>query len=243
MSSARTRRQDASSPSCRRLSREVRHRRLRDVSWRLVRRGRTDALMLGRLVEPASVAKPVVYDQFGTRNGLYVEQYVDYMLLQGRKMPGVIEALTGSLQLAKSNEKIWRCCAGSVCRMSKSETAVMGSALPASEAAMADTAAVVAPSSILSPEAALSLQTAFWRCSARPRPTPMPPRTEKSQPRRHWTNLFETMVPMFDRSVRSGACRVAEASELNDQILVGPISIMALANCQTMRSTLCLGAG
>ncbi len=62
----------------RRLSREERHRQLLDVSWRLIRDEGTDALTLGRLAEQADVAKPVVYDHFGTRTGLLAELYREF---------------------------------------------------------------------------------------------------------------------------------------------------------------------
>ncbi len=62
----------------RRLSREERHRQLLDVSWRLIREEGTDALTLGRLAEQADVAKPVVYDHFGTRTGLLAELYREF---------------------------------------------------------------------------------------------------------------------------------------------------------------------
>jgi len=75
MSSAETRKQVSHSPPRRRLPREDRHRQLLDVSWRLVREEGTDALTLGRLAEQAGVTKPVVYDHFGTRNGLLAALY------------------------------------------------------------------------------------------------------------------------------------------------------------------------
>ncbi|WP_437365848.1 TetR/AcrR family transcriptional regulator [Inquilinus limosus] len=70
------RRRDA--PKRLRLSREERLRQLLDVSWRLVREEGTDALTLPRLAEEAAVAKPVVYDHFGTRSGLLIALYKDF---------------------------------------------------------------------------------------------------------------------------------------------------------------------
>lgn len=117
----------------RRLSRDERLRQLLDVSWALIREEGTDALTLGRLAEAAGVTKPVVYDHFGTRNGLLaalyqdfdvrqtalIDQaiaaskptlkdkarviaasYVDCVLTQGREIPGVLAALSGSPELA-----------------------------------------------------------------------------------------------------------------------------------------------
>jgi Transcriptional regulator len=117
----------------RRLSRGERLRQLLDVSWTLVREEGTDALTLGRLAEAAGVTKPVVYDHFGTRNGLLAAlyqdfdarqtalmdaaiaagkptledkarviatSYVDCVLTQGREIPDVLAALSGSPELA-----------------------------------------------------------------------------------------------------------------------------------------------
>lgn len=75
---------DASTdPSTRkRLPREERFRQLIRVSWQLIREEGTDALTLGRLAEAAGVTKPVVYDHFGTRNGLLAALYEDYDVRQ-----------------------------------------------------------------------------------------------------------------------------------------------------------------
>jgi AcrR family transcriptional regulator len=116
-----------------RLQREERKRQLLDVSWKLIGDEGTDALTLGRLAEAAAVTKPVVYDHFGTRNGLLAalyrdfdirqtaiidaaiaaarpilkdkarviaSSYVDCVLAQGREIPGVLAALSGSPELA-----------------------------------------------------------------------------------------------------------------------------------------------
>ena len=124
----------ATQPGRVRLTRAARHRQLVDVAWRIVRELGTDALTLGRVAQMAGVTKPVVYDQFGTRNGLlaalYREfddrqaavidaavaascpalenkaelvaaSYIDCVLLQGREIPDVIAALSGSAELEK----------------------------------------------------------------------------------------------------------------------------------------------
>lgn len=78
MSSADNRHNSTTPRPRRRLSREERHRQLLDVSWRLIREEGTDALTLGRLAEQAGVAKPVVYDHFGTRPGLLAELYREF---------------------------------------------------------------------------------------------------------------------------------------------------------------------
>ncbi|WP_416064607.1 TetR/AcrR family transcriptional regulator [Rhizobium sp. ZK1] len=78
MSSVDNRHNSTTARPRRRLSREERHRQLLDVSWRLIREEGTDALTLGRLAELAGVAKPVVYDHFGTRPGLLAELYREF---------------------------------------------------------------------------------------------------------------------------------------------------------------------
>ncbi|MBB1592969.1 TetR family transcriptional regulator [Achromobacter sp. UMC46] len=42
----------------------------------------TDALTLGRHAEKAGISKPVVYDNFGMRNGLLAELYQGFNLRQ-----------------------------------------------------------------------------------------------------------------------------------------------------------------
>lgn len=78
MSSADKEHNDALPRPRRRLSRDERHRQLLDLSWQLIRKEGTDALTLGRLAEQAGVAKPVVYDHFGTRPGLLAELYREF---------------------------------------------------------------------------------------------------------------------------------------------------------------------
>lgn len=79
-------------PVRRRLPREERTRQLLDVSWKLVNDEGTDALTLGRLAEAAGVAKPVVYDHFGTRNGLLLALYRDFDVRQGALIDAAIAA-------------------------------------------------------------------------------------------------------------------------------------------------------
>lgn len=71
-----------------RLTREARLAQLLEVSWRLVSEEGTDALTLPRLAEVAGVAKPVVYDHFGTRNGLLIALYSDF----DRRQTEIIDA-------------------------------------------------------------------------------------------------------------------------------------------------------
>lgn len=68
--------------SRRRLTKEARTRQLLEVAWSLIGSEGTDALSLGRLAEAAGVTKPVVYDHFGSRNGLLVALYEDYDVRQ-----------------------------------------------------------------------------------------------------------------------------------------------------------------
>ncbi len=89
---------DTSKPTKRRrLLREDRLRQLLEVSWRIIREEGTDALTLGRLAERASVTKPVVYDHFGTRNGLLVALYEAYDAKQTAIMDAAIAASEPSL--------------------------------------------------------------------------------------------------------------------------------------------------
>lgn len=76
----------------RRLSKAARQRQLIDVSWALIRDEGTDALTLGRLAERAGVSKPVVYDHFGTRNGLLAALYQDFDLRQTAIIDAAIAA-------------------------------------------------------------------------------------------------------------------------------------------------------
>ena len=76
----------------RRLSREGRHRQLLDVAWAIVRDEGTDALTLGRLAQQAGVAKPVVYDHFGTRPGLLAALYREFDTRQTALMKIALQA-------------------------------------------------------------------------------------------------------------------------------------------------------
>lgn len=74
-----------------RLSRAERLRQLIDISWRIVREEGSDALTLPRLAQVAGVAKPVVYDHFGTRTGLLSALYRDYDLRQAAVLDAMLE--------------------------------------------------------------------------------------------------------------------------------------------------------
>lgn len=78
------------SPSRLRLSREERYQQLMATAWQLVREEGTEALTLGRLAERSGVTKPVVYDHFGTRAGLFAELYKDFDRRQTALMDAAI---------------------------------------------------------------------------------------------------------------------------------------------------------
>lgn len=82
----------------RRLSRDERLCQLLDVSWQLINTEGTDALTLGRLADAAGVTKPVVYDHFGTRNGLLAALYQDFDLRQTAVMDAAIAASNPTLK-------------------------------------------------------------------------------------------------------------------------------------------------
>lgn len=84
-------------PLRRRLPREARTRQLLEVSWALIGNEGTDALTLGRLAEIAGVTKPVVYDHFGTRNGLLAALYEDYDLRQTALFDAAVAAAKATL--------------------------------------------------------------------------------------------------------------------------------------------------
>ncbi|WP_142850417.1 TetR/AcrR family transcriptional regulator [Telmatospirillum sp. J64-1] len=82
----------------RRLPREERTRQLLDVAWKLIGDEGTDALTLGRLAEAAGITKPVVYDHFGTRNGLLAALYQDYDERQTAIFDAAVAAAEPTLQ-------------------------------------------------------------------------------------------------------------------------------------------------
>lgn len=82
----------------RRLARGERLRQLLDASWQLIRAEGTDALTLGRLADVAGVTKPVVYDHFGTRNGLLAALYQDFDVRQTAVIDAAIAGSKSTLQ-------------------------------------------------------------------------------------------------------------------------------------------------
>ncbi|MGY8527006.1 TetR/AcrR family transcriptional regulator [Paracidovorax citrulli] len=88
----------AASQPRRRLPRNERQRQLLDCAWKLVTEEGTDALTMGRLAEVAGVAKPVVYDHFGTRNGLLAALYQDFDARQTAIIDAAIAASRPTLK-------------------------------------------------------------------------------------------------------------------------------------------------
>ncbi|MCE4062725.1 TetR/AcrR family transcriptional regulator [Pandoraea sputorum] len=88
----------ADAASRRRMPREARTRQLLDVAWTLVGSEGTDALTLGRLAEDAGVTKPVVYDHFGSRNGLLAALYQDFDARQTALFDAAVAAAKPTLQ-------------------------------------------------------------------------------------------------------------------------------------------------
>lgn len=73
-------------PARQRLSRQERYVQLVDVAWQIVREEGTEALTLGRLAERAGITKPVVYDHFTSRSGLFAALYREYDLRSTARM-------------------------------------------------------------------------------------------------------------------------------------------------------------
>ncbi|MBB1034080.1 TetR/AcrR family transcriptional regulator [Dietzia sp. CQ4] len=70
--------QDISEGPRRRMSREERHAQLVATARAFIQEFGTDELTLGRLAAEAGVTKPVVYDHFGDRSGVFVELYEEF---------------------------------------------------------------------------------------------------------------------------------------------------------------------
>jgi AcrR family transcriptional regulator len=67
-----------STTSRRRLSRSHRHAQLLDAARELIRAEGTDELALSKVAQRAGVAKPLVYDHFGTRSAVLEELYREF---------------------------------------------------------------------------------------------------------------------------------------------------------------------
>ncbi|HAT3912436.1 TPA: TetR/AcrR family transcriptional regulator [Klebsiella oxytoca] len=73
-----------------RLTREERRKQLIDAAWHIIREEGTDALTLGYLATQAGVTKPVVYDHFDSRSGLFATLYEEYDQRQSVKMDEIL---------------------------------------------------------------------------------------------------------------------------------------------------------
>ncbi|WP_347253543.1 TetR/AcrR family transcriptional regulator [Leminorella grimontii] len=73
-----------------RLSREERHIQLVETAWQIIREEGTEALTLGHLAKWAGVTKPVVYDHFISRSGLFATLYKEFDRRQTRLMDDLI---------------------------------------------------------------------------------------------------------------------------------------------------------
>ncbi|WP_052071735.1 TetR/AcrR family transcriptional regulator [Sphingopyxis sp. MWB1] len=73
-----------------RLSRDQRFEQLIDTGWRILGAEGADALTLGRLAEQAGVTKPVVYDHFGSREGLLAALFRDFDRRQTETMDSAL---------------------------------------------------------------------------------------------------------------------------------------------------------
>lgn len=69
-----------------RLSRQERYTQLIEVAWHIIREEGTEALTLGHLAERAGITKPVVYDHFTSRSGLFAALYREYDLRSTARM-------------------------------------------------------------------------------------------------------------------------------------------------------------
>lgn len=86
------------SPTSQRLDRETRRRQLMETAWAIVRDEGADALTLVSLARRAGITKPVVYDHFRTREGLFAELYAAYDARQTALMDAALEAAEASLE-------------------------------------------------------------------------------------------------------------------------------------------------
>jgi AcrR family transcriptional regulator len=81
----------------RRMSKEARHAQLLAVAQELIRVDGTDAVTLARIAERAGVAKPLVYDHFGTRAGVFVELFDAFEARQNAALDAALASAPDSL--------------------------------------------------------------------------------------------------------------------------------------------------
>jgi AcrR family transcriptional regulator len=89
-------------PRRQRLSREERRHQLVAAAWQMIGESGADALSLGRLAERAGITKPVVYDHFGTREGLLAALYSDFDERQSVTMDAAMASSEDALEAKAS---------------------------------------------------------------------------------------------------------------------------------------------
>ncbi len=94
--------QNVHTQSRHRLSREERYMQLIETAWKIIREEGTDALTLGQLAEQSGVTKPVVYNHFGTRSGLFAALYQAFDAQQVALMDAALQASESTL-ISKAN--------------------------------------------------------------------------------------------------------------------------------------------
>ncbi|MGW0161898.1 TetR/AcrR family transcriptional regulator [Mycobacterium sp. NPDC003323] len=80
-----------------RMSKDQRHAQLLDVAQELIRSDGSDALTLARIAERAGVAKPLVYNHFGTRAAVLAELYAAFDERQHAALDAALSAAPGDL--------------------------------------------------------------------------------------------------------------------------------------------------
>ena len=72
------------------------------TAWQIIGDSGADALSLGRLAEQAGITKPVVYDHFGTRDGLLAALYRDFDERQSATMEAALASSDDTLDAKAS---------------------------------------------------------------------------------------------------------------------------------------------
>ncbi|MFC7430444.1 MULTISPECIES: TetR/AcrR family transcriptional regulator [unclassified Agrococcus] len=91
--------QVAPTGSRRRLPRAERHAQLIATARALIQAAGSDEFTLGRLATAAGVAKPVVYDHFGDRAGVFVELYEEFEARQRETLRASLDGAVDDLEL------------------------------------------------------------------------------------------------------------------------------------------------
>ncbi|WP_431225582.1 TetR/AcrR family transcriptional regulator [Serratia sp. L9] len=85
-----------------RLSREERYAQLVETAWKIIDEEGTEALTLGHLAEQSGVTKPVVYDHFTNRSGLFATLYQEFDRRQTALMDDAIQKAKPELEALAS---------------------------------------------------------------------------------------------------------------------------------------------